>query len=156
MKSFIEWLTDAPEIKIFDTSNSIEVSYLEPEVRGYLHAKRDDKNPNIFRVIRVTVEPQGKGYGKKLYLAALKAAAKKGVLLAPAKNSTSDSAFNIWKSFYMSSNVEKIPLSASDWPDSPRNQNMMKKYPSLRYSDPFTYPPKSDVEFWAFNSGYKI
>lgn len=160
-KSFKEWLNEIqpqnePTIQSKDNGNMIEVSYNEPNVQGYLHAEQDTKNPKLYRVKRVTVTPQGQGYGKKLYIAAMKLATQKGAMLTSANNSTSDSAINVWKSLYKDPNIQKIPLSSNDWPESPRNQKMMQKYPSLRYKDPSTYPPQNDKEFWAFNSGYKI
>jgi len=148
-------LTNEPQIKSNETSNGIEVSYSAPNVKGYLHAQQDNKNPKIYRVIRVTVEPKGQGYGKKLYIAAIQNVTKKGAMLTPAPNSTSDSAINVWKSLYADNDFKKISLSPSDWPESPRNQNMMRKYPNLRFKDPSTYPPQTDSEFWAFNSGYQ-
>lgn len=138
-----------------DNGNMIEVSYQGPDVKGYLHAQQDNNNPKLYRVIRVTVTPQGQGYGKKLYIAAMKLATKKGNMLAPASNSTSNSAINVWNSLYKDNNIQKIPLSPNDWPESPRNQRMMQKYPNLRFKDPNTYPPKNDSEFWAFNSAYQ-
>lgn len=158
MKNFKNWLAESTEpfIKSYTTNDTIELSYSDPIVKGYLHAQKDIKNPQIYRVIRVTVNPTGQGYGKKLYIAAIKTVSQKGATLAPAANSTSDSAFNIWKSLYSSNDFQKIPLEAKDWPDSPRNHKMMKKYPNLRFNDVKSYPPKEDVEFWAFNSSYKI
>lgn len=154
--NFKSWLLDEAAIKSNESSNSIELSYMDTVVKGYLHAQQDEQNPKLFRVIRVTVSPQGQGYGKGLYLEAIRLATKRGAMLAPAKNSTSDSAINVWRSLGADSSIEKIPLSPSDWSDSPRNQIMMKKYPELRFRDPSTYPPKSDTEFWAFNSGYRM
>lgn len=145
-----------PAIQSKITGNTIEVSYPGPNVKGYLHAQQDNKNPNLYRVIRVTVAPQGQGYGKKLYMAAMQLTSKNGAMLAPASNSTSDSAINVWKSLYKDPNIQKTPLSPNDWPESPRNQQMMSKYPNLRFKDPNTYPPKNDIDFWAFNSGYQI
>lgn len=136
------------------SNGMIEINYQSPNVKGYLHAQKDENNPNIYRVIRVTVNPQGKGYGKNLYLSAIELATKNGLMLSPAKNSTSDSAMNVWRSLYLNNNIKKTNLTPSDWPDSPRNHNMMKKYPNLRYKDPETYPPKNDIEFWTFNSAY--
>lgn len=144
-----------PPIQSRESGNAIEVSYPGPNVKGYLHAQQDNKNPKIYRVIRVTVTPQGQGYGKKLYIAAMQLVSQKGNMLAPASNSTSDSAINVWKSLYKDANIRKIPLNPNDWPESPRNQQMMKKYPNLRFKDPNTYPPQNDNEFWAFNSGYQ-
>ena len=151
-----QYQNNEPNILSKDTGSMIEVSYAGPNIKGYLHAEQDGKNPKLYRVIRVTVTPQGQGYGKKLYIAAIQIASKKGAMLAPASNSTSDSAINVWKSLYKDPNVKKIPLNPNDWPESPRNQNMMKKYPNLRFRDPNTYPPQNDTEFWCFNSGYRV
>lgn len=137
-----------------ETGDAIEVTYEDPEAKGYIHAQKDGENPGIYRVVRVTATPQGKGYGKILYRKAMEMAAKRGAVLAPAKNSTSDSAINVWKSLYNDPTVKKSPLQPKDWPDSPRNHRMMAKYPDLRFRDPQTYPPKTDAEFWSFNSGY--
>lgn len=145
-----------PTIQSKDLGNTIEIKYTGPDVKGYLHAQQDNKNPKLYRVIRVTVTPQGQGYGKKLYIAAMQLLSKKGNMLAPASNSTSDSAINVWNSLYKDNNIQKIPLSPNDWPESPRNQRMTGKYPNLRFKDPNTYPPKNDTEFWALNSGYQI
>ena len=144
-----------PAIQSKDNGNTIEVRYPGPNVQGYLHAEQDTKNPKLYRVKRVTVTPQGQGYGKKLYLAAMKLATQKGNMLTSASNSTSDSATNVWNSLYKDPNIQKIPLNPNDWPESPVNNRLMKKYPNLRFKDPNTYPPKNDTEFWAINSGYQ-
>lgn len=144
-----------PTIRSNETNDAIEVSYGDPRAKGYLHAQKDAENPNIYRVIRVTVTPQGMGYGKKLYIAAMRLATRKGAMLAPAKNSTSDSAVNVWKSLHKDPNIEKTPLHPRDWPESPRNQRMLARYTGLRLSDPKTHPPRNDSEFWSFNSGYR-
>lgn len=144
------------EIGAHETSDGFELSLRGPEAKGSIYAKKDAENPKIYRVTRVWAEPQGKGHGKKLYMAALEFATKRGGMLAPAKNSTSDSAANVWRSLYLSGGVEKIPLRANDWTQSGRNKEMEGRYPGIRYSDPNTYPPKNDAEFWTFNSGYKL
>lgn len=154
MVDFKEWMEQ--EIGMHETSDGVELSYRGSEAKGSIYAKKDSENPNIYRVTRVWAEPQGKGYGKKLYMAALEFVTKKGGMLAPAKNSTSDSAANVWRSLYLSREVEKVPLRANDWTQSVRSKEMEKKYSGVRYSDPATYPPNNDVEFWTFNSGYRL
>ena len=155
---FKEWLTEStePNTKTHESQESVEVSYNDPNVRGYLHAERDPENPQIYRVNRVTVTPEGMGYGKKLYMLALELVSKRGGILAPAKVQTSDKALNVWRSLYKSPNIEKTPLAAKDWGIGARHERMMKAYPNLRFSNPATYPPKQDAEWWAMNSGYKI
>jgi GNAT superfamily N-acetyltransferase len=148
-------IQNEPPIQSKDTGNMIEVGYPGPNVKGYLHAQQDSKNPKLYRVIRVTVAPQGQGYGKKLYIAAMQIATKKGAMLTSASNSTSDSATHVWNSLYKDPKYKKIPLSPNDWPETPRNNKMMSKYPNLRFKDPNTYPPKNDIEFWSVNSGYQ-
>jgi hypothetical protein len=152
--NFKEWLGQEIKTKINETDNLIEVSYVDQNIKGYIHAEKDNENPKIYRVNRVSVTPTGQGYGKKLYLIALNIATKKGAMLAPAKLATSDSALNIWKSLYKSSYIKKIPLSAKDWGTGPRHERVTKKYPNLRYRDISTYPPKEDLDFWILNSGY--
>jgi GNAT superfamily N-acetyltransferase len=151
---FKEWLNQEPETKIYESPNSIEVSYSDPNVKGYIHAEKDPENNEIYRVNRVDVTPKGQGYGKKLYEIALSLATKRGVMLAPAKKYTSDSALNIWRSLYKSNVVEKIPFPAKDWGIGPRNERMLNKYTNLRLSDSSTHPPKEDIDFWSMNSGY--
>lgn len=150
---FREWLDG--EIGQRESAGGFELYYMGGQAKGSLHAERDPGNPSLYRVTRVWAKPEGMGHGKRLYMAALGMAAKKGGMLAPARNSTSDSASNVWRSLYKSVGVERVPLSAKDWPETPRNSQMMKKYPGLRFSDPNTYPPASDSEFWTFNSGYR-
>ena len=151
---FKEWLED--EFVKHETSDGIELSYRGAEPSGSIYAKRDVRNPNLYRVTRVWVKPEGRGYGKRLYLAILDLVSKRGGLLCSAGNSTSDSAAKIWISLYLSNNVEKVPLNYRDWPESGRNRFLLGRYPDLRYSDLGSYPPSSDVEFWAFNSGYRV
>lgn len=155
--NFKEWMTNQ-EIKtrITDTENLIEVSYVDENVKGYIHAERDNENPKIYRVNRVSVRPAGQGYGKKLYLLALNIASKKGAMLAPAKLATSDSALNVWKSLYKSNNIKKTPLSPKDWGIGPRHEKVIKKYPGLKFRNISTYPPKEDLDFWILNSGYSF
>lgn len=150
---FREWLEG--EIGSRESSSGFEIYYTGGEAKGSLYAERDKSNPDLYRVTRVWAKPEGVGHGKKLYLSALEMASKRGGMLAPARNSTSDSASNVWRSLYRSPGVERVPLSARDWPETPRNSQMMKKYPDLRFSDKNTYPPSSDSEFWTFNSGYR-
>jgi len=152
---FRDWLF-SEEIKSQESSNGFELTYSNSGVQGSIYAEKDEENPNIYRVKRVWVKPEGMGHGKKLYLAALEAVGKKGGVLAPAKNSTSDSASNVWRSLYRNQDVIKTPLNANDWPETPRNKNLLSKYNKLRFSDPQTYPPKEDSEFWTFNSGYSL
>ena len=143
-----------PSIQSKDLGNTIEVRYLGTDVRGYLHAEKDNKNPKLYRVVRVAADPPRQGYGKKLYLAAIKLATQKGAMLTSANNSTSQSATHVWNSLYQNTNIQKVPLNPSDWPESPINNRLLKNYPNLRYRDPNTYPPKNDIQFWAINSGY--
>ena len=134
--------------------DGLELAYHGEEAKGSIYAKRDEENPNLYRVTRVLVKPEGMGYGKRLYMAAMEAVSKKGGMLAPAKNSTSDPAANVWKSLYTSSQAEKTQLKPGDWSGSGRMRQIMARYPNIRYSDPNTYPPRTDADFWAFNSGY--
>lgn len=143
-----------PVIQSKDLGNIIEVKYTGPNAKGYLHAEQDSKNPKLYRVVRVTVDPIGQGYGKKLYIAAIKLATQKGAMLTSASNSTSESATHIWKSLYKDPKYQKTSLNPNDWPESPMNNRLMKKYSNLRFKDPNTYPPKNDIEFWSVNSGY--
>lgn len=154
-KPTIQQFQNEPVIQSKDLGNTIEVRYPGPNVKGYLHAEQDSKNPKLYRVVRVTVDPKGQGYGKKLYIAAIKLVTQKGVMLTPANNSTSESATHIWNSLYKDPKYQKILLSPNDWPESPMNNRLMKKYPNLRFKDPNTYPPKDDIEFWSINSGYR-
>lgn len=144
-----------PKTKTYESPASVEVSYDDPNVRGYIHAERDPENPQIYRVNRVTVSPEGMGHGKRLYELALALVTKRGGMLAPAKVQTSDKATNVWRSLYGSQGVEKIPLSPKDWGMGSRHNRMMGKYPDLKYSDPSTHPPKGDAEWWMMNSGYR-
>lgn len=154
---FKEWLfKEDSGINSHESADGFELTYNVPGVQGSLYAKKDSENPSLYRVTRVWVKPEGKGHGKKLYLAALEAATKKGVMLAPAKNSTSDSAANVWRSLYGDSKISKTPLNPKDWPQTGRNNAMLSKYPNLRFSNPSTHPPKTDAEFWTFSSGYKL
>jgi len=156
MFNFKEWMNNQSDIKTRQMGNEFELTYQGSDATGSLYAEKDSENPGIYRVTRVWAKPQGKGHGKKLYMAALELVTKSNGVLAPAKNSTSDSAANIWRSLYGTSGVEKVPLKPNDWPATPRNNLMMNKYPNLRFNDPSTYPPKTDSEFWTFNSGYKL
>jgi len=153
MIGFREWMQ--PQTKVREDSESIEVSYSDPVVKGYIHAEKDPDNPKIYRVNRVTVSPQGKGHGKRLYKIAMELATKRGAMLAPAKKQTSDSAANVWRSFYRSPDVEKAALSTGDWGVGPRHERMLKGYPALRFSDSKTHPPREDADWWALNSGYR-
>lgn len=154
---FREWLVkEDSEMTSRESADGFEFSYNLPGVQGSIYAKKDQENPDLYRVTRVWVKPEGKGYGKKLYLAALAAVTKKGAMLAPAKNSTSDSAANLWRSLHADPKVLKTPLGPKDWPETGRNNTLLSKYPKLRFSDPKTYPPKDDAEFWTFSSGYKL
>lgn len=150
---FREWLDG--EIGSRESAGGFELYYTGGQAKGSLHAERDPDNPGLYRVTRVWAKPEGMGHGKRLYMAALDAASKRGGMLAPARNSTSDSASNVWRSLYRTPGVGRVPLQAKDWPQTPRNSDRMKKYPGLRFSDPGTYPPESDAEFWTFNSGYR-
>jgi hypothetical protein len=150
---FREWLDGV--IGSREDASGFELYYTGGEAKGSLHAERDRSNPDLYRVTRVWAKPEGMGHGKKLYMSALGMASKRGGMLAPARNSTSDSASNVWRSLYGSAGVERVPLSARDWPETPRNSRMMGGYPGLRFSDPSTYPPGTDTEFWTFNSGYR-
>ena len=152
-KSFREWME--PKTKVYEDEKAIEVSYSDPSVRGYIHAERDPDNPSVYRVNRVTVNPQGKGYGKKLYQIALDLVTKRGGVLAPAKKQTSDSAMNVWRSLYGNSNVDKTAFATKDWGFGSRHEQMLRKYPGLRFADPKTHPPKEDADWWALNSGYR-
>jgi hypothetical protein len=154
---FKEWLLyEESDMNFLKHPDGFEFTYRTPGVQGSIYAKRDSDNPDIYRVNRVWVKPEGEGYGKKLYMAALGEVTKNGGLLAPAKNSTSDSASNVWRSLYASGEVLKTPLNYKDWPITGRNNRMMSKYPNLRFSDPNTHPPRKDSEFWTFNSGYRL
>lgn len=144
-----------PKTNIRQDANSVEVSYSDPEVKGYIHAERDPDNPKIYRVNRVDVTPKGKGYGKRLYKIAMDIVTDRGGVLAPAKKYTSDSAMNVWRSLYRSGDVDKSSLSSGDWGVGPRHDKMMKAYPGLRFSDVKTHPPSGDSEFWTANSGYR-
>lgn len=150
---FREWLDGGMGRR--EDARGFELYYAGGGAKGSLYAERDPGNPSLYRVTRVWAKPEGMGHGKRLYMAALSMAAERGGMLAPAKNSTSDSASNVWRSLYKSAGVERVPLSARDWPETPRNSRMMMKYPGLRLSDPKTYPPAEDAEFWTFNSGYR-
>lgn len=150
---FREWLDGG--IGSREDASGFELYYTGGEAKGSLYAERDRSNPDLYRVTRVWAKPEGMGHGKKLYMAALGMASKRGGMLAPARNSTSDSASNVWRSLYKSAGVERVPLGSKDWPETPRNNLMLKKYPDLRLSDPKTHPPASDTEFWTFNSGYR-
>lgn len=143
-------------MKKHESSDGVELTYQGPGATGSIYAKRDPENTALYRVTRVWAKPEGQGHGKKLYMAAMEFVTAKGGMLAPAKNSTSDSASNVWRSLYASPETQKTPLHARDWPDTPRNKSMVAKYPGLRLADPGTYPPKTDAEFWAFNSGYRL
>lgn len=151
--SFREWME--PQTKVREDSDSIEVSYSDPVVKGYIHAEKDPDNPNLYRVNRVTVSPQGKGYGKRLYQMAMELATKRGAMLAPAKKQTSDSASNVWRSLYRSPGVDKTALPAGDWGIGSRHERMLKGYPQLRFADPKTHPPREDADWWSLNSGYR-
>lgn len=143
------------EIKtVQEDPDGIELAYHGEDVKGSIYAKRDDKNPNLYRVTRVWAKPEGMGHGKRLYMAAMEAVTRRGGMLAPAKNSTSDSAANVWKSLYASPQVEKTQLRPDDWTESGRMRQIVARYPNMRYLDPNTYPPRTDAEFWTFNSGY--
>jgi len=150
---FREWLDGGMGRR--EDARGFELYYVGGQAKGSLYAEKDPGNPSLYRVTRVWAKPEGMGHGKRLYMAALSMAAERGGMLAPAKNSTSDSASNVWRSLYKSAGVERVPLSARDWPETPRNSRMMMKYPGLRLSDPKTYPPAEDAEFWTFNSGYR-
>jgi len=156
MLNFKEWINNQSDIKTSQTANGFELTYQGSDATGSLHAEKDNENPSIYRVIRVWAKPQGKGYGKKLYMAALDFVTKSNGVLSPAKNSTSDSAANLWRSLYGDAGVEKFPLKPNDWAATPRNNMIIKNYPNLRYNDPNTYPPKTDSEFWTFNSSYRL
>lgn len=150
---FREWLDGG--IGSREDASGFELYYTGGEAKGSLYAERDRSNPDLYRVTRVWAKPEGMGHGKRLYMSALEMASKRGGMLAPARNSTSDSASNVWRSLYRTPGVERVPLAAKDWPETPMNSQRMKKYPGLRFSDPNTYPPSSDTEFWTFNSGYR-
>jgi hypothetical protein len=155
---FREWLLSEsaePKTKTYESPSVVEVSYDDPNVMGYIHAEIDPDNPQIYRVNRVKVSPEGMGHGKRLYQIALELATKRGAMLAPAKVQTSDKAIRVWNSLYRSSDTEKTPLSSKDWGMGGRHNRMMGKYPGLRYSDPSTHPPKDDSEWWSVNSGYR-
>lgn len=151
---FREWLDGG--IGSREDASGFELYYTGGEAKGSLYAERDRSNSDLYRVTRVWAKPEGMGHGKKLYMAALGMASKRGGMLAPARNSTSDSASNVWRSLYRSAGVERVPLGSKDWPETPRNNSMLKKYAGLRLSDPKTHPPASDAEFWTFNSGYRL
>lgn len=144
-----------PPITTRISDKSIELSYNDPKVKGYLHAEVDPDNEKLFRVERVSVEPKGQGFGKKLYQKAMEVASQRNISLAPSKRSTSDSAFNVWQSMFGSENIETMPLDTKDWSTSTRSEKMQSKYPDLRYRNKSTHPPKEDTEFWSLNSAYR-
>lgn len=152
---FRAWLI-SEQIRAREDASGIELTYDDPEAKGSIYALRDNENPNIYRVTRVWVKPEGMGHGKRLYLAAMEAVTKRGGMLAPAKNSTSDSASKVWRSLYSNPNVKKAPLAARDWPMTSASERAIKKYPGLRLADTNTHPPKTDSEFWTFHSGYRL
>jgi hypothetical protein len=114
----------------------VEVSYKDLNVKGYIHAERDPENPQICRVNRVTVKPEGMGIWQEAVRARPRTGSPKGrtKALPCAQIQTSDKALTVWPPLYRrrrecqkkySLAVERLGLGAV-------NERMTNAYRNLK------------------------